>query len=85
MSELHTFVAIPFLLAFALSVKRFYFRDGCASIFRGSFLTAAGSMVLALTYILLGAMRSVPPYGTLGFGIVGLLVLGIAVWQAFQL
>ncbi len=85
MSELHTFIAIPFLLAFVLSVKRFYFRDGAASIFRGSFLLASGAMLVALIYVLLGAGKMLPPYGTLGFGIIGLLFLAVAVWQAFQL
>ena len=44
MSETYTFIIIPFLLTFLLSVKRFYFRDSAASVFRVSFLLAFGSM-----------------------------------------
>jgi uncharacterized membrane protein len=85
MSDLHTFIIIPFLLAFLFSMKRFYFRDNAGSIFRMSFLLAFGSMAIAGTYVVLGALKTLPQYGTLGFGIVGLLCLGAAVWQAFQL
>ncbi len=85
MNETYTFVAIPFLLTFALSVKRFYFRDAAASIFRVSFLMAFGSMALVGLYLILGALRMLPPYSALGFGIAGLLSLGVAIWQEFQL
>ena len=85
MSDLHTFIIIPFLLAFLFSVKRFYFRDNAGSIFRLSFLLALGSMAIAGIYVVLGALKTLPPYGTLGFGIVGLLCLGVAVWHSFQL
>jgi len=85
MSDLHTFIVIPYLLAFLFSIKRFYFRDNAGSIFRTSFVLAFGSMALGGLYIVLGALKTLPPYGTLGFGIFGLVCLGLAVWQAFQL
>jgi hypothetical protein len=85
MSGTYTFIVIPFLLAFLLSVKRFYFRDSAASIFRPSFLLAFGSMALAGIYLVFGALRMLPPYSPVAFGIVGLLCLGAAVWQSLQL
>lgn len=85
MPDLHAFVAITSLLACAPPVKRFQFRDGCTSIFGGGFLLAAGSMVLAVTDIVLGAMKPIPPLGTIGFGIAGLPMPGVADWQAFTL
>jgi len=85
MADLHTFIIIPFLLAFLFSVKRFYFRDNAGSIFRMSFLLAFGSMLIAGVYLVFGALNMLPEYSALVFGIVGLICLGLAVWQAFQL
>ncbi|MFL5256061.1 MAG: hypothetical protein ACJ8AI_24845 [Rhodopila sp.] len=85
MSDQYNFIVIPYLLAFLLSVKRYYFRDAAGSIFRGSFLLAVGSMALAACYLILGALHALPSYSAVAFGIVGLLCLGAAVWQAFQL
>jgi len=85
MSETYTFIVIPFLVAFLFSVKRFYFRDGGASIFRASFLLAVGSMLVGCVYLVFGAMRMLPPYSALAFGIIGLLCMTLAVWQSFQL
>ena len=85
MSEANSFVIIPFALTFLLSVRRFYFRDSAGSIFRPSFLMAFGSVVIAAAYLLLGALKMLPEYSTLAAGIVGLLLLGVAVWQMFQL
>jgi hypothetical protein len=85
MSESYSFIFIPFMLAFLLSVKRFYFRDSAASIFRMSFLLAVGSILLGCVYLVLGAMKVLPPYSAVAFGIAGLLCLGLAVWQSVQL
>ena len=85
MSDLHTFIIIPFLLAFLVSVKRFYFRDNAGSIFRKSFVLAFGSMLIAGVYLAFGSLNMLPPYSALAFGIVGLLCLALAVWQSFQL
>ena len=85
MSETYTFIVIPFLVAFLFSVKRFYFRDNAASIFRASFLLAFGSMLVGCLYLVFGAMQMLPPYSALAFGIVGLLCMTLAVWQSFQL
>lgn len=85
MIETPTYVVIPFALTFLMSVKRFYFRDAAGSIFRPSFLLAFGSMALAGVYLVFGALRMLPPYSALAFGVVGLIAMGAAVWQAFQL
>ncbi|HVZ07350.1 hypothetical protein [Rhodopila sp.] len=85
MSETHTFIIIPYLLAFLLSVKRFYFRDSAISVLRASFLLALGSMALAGIYLVFGALEMLPAYSTVVFGILGVACLAVAVWQAFQL
>ena len=40
---------------------------------------------MAGVYLVFGALRMLPEYSAIAFGVAGLLFLGAAVWQSFQL
>jgi hypothetical protein len=81
----HTIILAPFILAFLIYILRFYGREGAASMTNPSFLLAAGTVTTAAFYLFLGVVDMVPPYGTLGFGVVGVGLLALAVARMFMI
>ena len=70
----HTFILVPFIVAFLCFILRFYGRENAASMSNPSFLLAAATVILALAYLGLGVSDLLPPYASVGFGIVGLIL-----------
>jgi hypothetical protein len=85
MSSTSTLILIPFIAAFLVFVFRFYSRERASSMANPSFLLAVGSVILAGLYLSLGVVDLLPPYGTLGFGVVGLILLAIAISRMFMI
>jgi hypothetical protein len=85
MTNTSTLILAPFILAFLVFVYRFYNRERAASIFNPSFLLAIGTMLIAGGYLVLGVIDSLPAYSTLGFGIVGLILLAVAILRMFMM
>jgi hypothetical protein len=84
MSEINTIILFPFLAAFLLSVVRFYVRDNARSIFLPSFLVAVGSVLIAVLYLVLGTLGFLPEHGVIEFGVVGVALLGFAIYRMMQ-
>lgn len=78
----HTYVLAPFIVAFLGFILRFYGREGAASKSNPSFLMALATVVIAMAFLVLGVTDMLPPYGSLGFGVVGvgLAALSVARW-----
>jgi hypothetical protein len=85
MSELPTIVLVPFIFGFLIFALRFYSRESASSMTNPSFLLAVATMLTAGAFLLLRVTDLLPPYGTIGFGLVGLILLGTAVTRMFML
>jgi hypothetical protein len=85
MSSFSTIILVPFILAFLVFVVRFYVRESAGSMRNLSFVLAVVSMLTAGAYLLLRVTEALPPYGTLGFGIIGLALLAAAIARMFTL
>ncbi len=84
MSTINTIILLPFLAAFLFSVARFYFRDNANSIFRPSFLTAVGAVLIAGLYLVLATLGGLPDHGAIEFGLVGVALLAFSIYQTMQ-
>ncbi len=85
MNETYTFVLLPFMVCFLLSVYYFYTREGASSILRSGFLMAVASMLIAGVYLLLGAMKIMPQYGPIGFGLLGVALMVLSIVRIVRL
>jgi hypothetical protein len=85
MTNTSTILLAPYILAFLIFVFRFYSRERAASIFNTSFLLAIGAMLIAGSYLILGVTDMLPPYSTLGYAAVGLILLGTAILRMFMI
>jgi hypothetical protein len=85
MSNTSTLILIPFILAFLIFVFRFYTRERAASMANPSFLLAVATVLSAGLYLILGVINQLPPYGTIGFGITGLILLALAILRVFMI
>jgi hypothetical protein len=85
MSNTSTIILIPFILAFLVFVFRFYTRERAASMANPSFLLAVATVLTAGLYLILGVISLLPPYGTIGFGIAGLILLAIGILRMFMI
>jgi hypothetical protein len=83
MTNASTIILAPYIVAFVSFVLRFYSREQASSMFRLSFLLALFTVVLAAAYLVLGTLDYLPPYSTLGFGIAGLILLGVSIFRWF--
>ena len=81
----HSIIVAPFILAFLAFVLRFYTREGAASMTNPSFLLAVVTVLTAGCYLFLGVIEMLPAYGTIGFGIVGVVLLGLSVLRMFMI
>ena len=70
---------IPIVLAFLVFAARFYALENAASKTSPSFMLAMAMIGLLLAYMGLIVAASLFPFAALGFGIVGLLFLGLAI------
>jgi hypothetical protein len=81
----NSIILLPFLFAFLVFALRFYFREGAASMANPSFLMAVGTVLIAMLYLVLGVLDSLPPHSALGFGLVGLVLLGVSILRLFMI
>jgi quinol-cytochrome oxidoreductase complex cytochrome b subunit len=79
----HTILLLPFIVAFVIFVFRFYARENAASMANPSFLLALGTVLTAALYLVLGVLSSLPPYSSIGFGLIGLVLLGVSIARMF--
>jgi quinol-cytochrome oxidoreductase complex cytochrome b subunit len=85
MTSASTFLLVPFILAFLVFVLRFYSREGASSLTRPSFLLAILTVLIAFSYLILGVTHMLPPYSTIGFAAVGVILLGTAILRMFMI
>lgn len=85
MTNTTSFILVPFILAFLLFVLRFYNREGARSMTQPSFLLAVLTVGSAFTYLILGVTDTLPPYGTLGFAAIGVVLFGVAILRSFMI
>jgi hypothetical protein len=85
MSSFSTIVLMPFILAFLVFVLRFYGRESAASMRNPSFVLAFVTTLSAGAYLLLRITDTLPPFGTIGFGILGLGLFAAAVARMFMI
>lgn len=85
MSNASTILLVPFILAFLVFVLRFYSRERAASVTNPSFLLAMLTVLVAGAYLILGVINSLPPYSTIGFAAVGLILLVTAILRMFMI
>ena len=85
MSSFSTIILAPFIIAFIVFVGRFYGREGASSMRSLSFLLAICTVVSAFSYLVLRVSDALPSYGTIGYGIGGLMLLATAIGRLFML
>jgi hypothetical protein len=81
----NSIILLPFVVAFVIFVLRFYIRESASSLANPSFLMALGSVLIIVLYLTLFVLGSLPPYSTLGFGLVGLILLGVSILRMFMI
>ncbi len=79
----HSILLLPFLFAFCIFVFRFYARENAGSMANPSFLLALATVLVATLYLVLGVVSSLPPYSGIGFGLIGLVLLGVSIARMF--
>jgi len=82
-SNTATLVLVPFFVAFLVFTGRFYGRESAASKTNPSFLLALGTMLIAIAYLALSILNSLPEYSTAAFGAVGLCLLALSIYRLF--
>jgi hypothetical protein len=85
MTQASTILLVPFILAFLVFALRFYNREGAYPLTRPSFMLAILTMLIAGGYLILGVLHTLPPYSTIGFGIIGVILLATAVLRMFMI
>jgi quinol-cytochrome oxidoreductase complex cytochrome b subunit len=85
MTNTTTFLLVPFILAFLVFVFRFYSRESASSIMNPSFLLAILTVLIAFSYLILGVTGVLPPYSTIGYLVVGLILLATAITRMFMI
>jgi hypothetical protein len=81
----NSIILLPFIFAFLVFAFRFYFRESAASMANPSFVLAVGTVLAVVLYLVLGVLDTLPPHSTLGFGLLGLILLGVSVVRIFML
>jgi quinol-cytochrome oxidoreductase complex cytochrome b subunit len=85
MTNTTSFLLAPFILAFLVFVFRFYSRENASSIKNLSFVLAILTVLIAGSYLILGVVGSLPPYSTIGYIVVGLILLAMAIMRMFMI
>ena len=83
--QVRAVILIPFILAFLTFVMRFYFRESAASMRNPSFLFASGTVLAAIIYLTLRITEAFPPYGSIGFAVLGLALLTTGILRLFMI
>ena len=81
----NSIIIAPFILAFLVFALRFYARESASSKTNPSFLLALVTVLIAGCYLVLGVIDTLPPYGAIGFGLVGLALFILAVARMFMI
>jgi hypothetical protein len=76
---------MPFILAFLVFVFRFYNRESASSIKNLSFVLAILTVLIAFSYLILGIATMLPPYSTIGYLAIGLILLATAIARMFMI
>ena len=85
MTNASTILLLPFIVAFLIFLLRFYSREGASSMIRASFLLAGLTLLIAGGYLMLGIINALPPYSTIGFAAIGLILLATAILRMFMI
>jgi len=81
----NSIILLPFIVAFLGFAFRFYVRESAASMVNPSFLMAVGTVLAVVLYLVLGVLEILPAYSTLGFGLLGLILLGVSILRMFMI
>jgi hypothetical protein len=85
MTNTTTFLLMPFIVAFLVFVFRFYNRENASSIKNLSFVLAIVTVVIAFSYLILGVTTMLPPYSTIIYLAVGVILMVIAIARMFMI
>ena len=85
MTNTTTLLLIPFVMAFLVFVFRFYSRESASSIKNPSFMLAILTMLIAMSYLILGVTQMLPAHSTIGYVAVGLILLVTAISRLFMI
>jgi hypothetical protein len=85
MTQTSTILLVPFILAFLVFALRFYNREGAYPLTRPSFVLAILSMLIAGGYLTLGVLHALPPYSTIAFAVIGIILLATAILRMFMI
>jgi hypothetical protein len=85
MTNTSTFILVPFIFAFLVFVFRFYNRESASSIKNPSFVLAILTVLIAGSYLILGVTGHLPSYSAIGYLLIGLILLAIAITRMFMI
>ncbi|HEY4171927.1 MAG TPA: hypothetical protein VGM42_02790 [Rhodopila sp.] len=85
MTNTTTLLLVPFIVAFLVFVFRFYNRESASSIKNLSFVLAIVTVVIAFSYLILGISTMLPPYSTIIYLVVGVILMVIAISRMFMI
>jgi quinol-cytochrome oxidoreductase complex cytochrome b subunit len=85
MTSATSLLLMPLILAFLVFVFRFYSRESASSIKNLSFVLAILTVLVAGSYLVLGVIGMLPPYSTIGFLVIGLILLATAITRMFMM
>jgi hypothetical protein len=85
MPDFSTIILVPFIFAFLIFVLRFYGRESASSMRNPSFLLAALTVATAMAYLYLRITDELPPFSTVGFGLLGVTLLATAIARMFMI
>jgi hypothetical protein len=85
MTNTTSILLAPFILAFLVFVFRFYSRENAASIKNPSFMLAILTVLIAGSYLILGVAELLPPYSTIIYAVIGLILFATAVVRMFMI
>jgi hypothetical protein len=85
MTNTTSFLLAPFILAFLVFVFRFYSRENASSIKNPSFMLAILTVLIAFSYLILGVTTMLPPYSTIVYLVIGLILLATAITRMFMI
>ena len=85
MTNTTSFLLMPFILAFLVFVFRFYNRENASSIKNPSFMLAILTVLIAFSYLILGITMMLPPYSTIIYLVIGLILLVTAITRMFMI
>jgi hypothetical protein len=84
MIESTSLALLPLTIATIVLALRFYVRENAVSVLSPTFMLAAFSVLMLVTYMVLLVLLLLPPYAWVAFGGVGLVLSVGGLWSFFR-